>query len=71
MNIKVRFICCSEYDFMDNGKRVQGFSCKCYDENSGKIIKVKTDKMVKAEFGTEIPVIAEPNGNYINYRISA
>lgn len=71
MNMTLKFICCSEYDFEDKGKRVTGISCKCFDEKAKKIVKVQTDKMIKADFGTDIPVIVEPNGNYLNYRIDA
>lgn len=70
MQIKLRFICCSPYDFTDDeGRRVQGISCKCFDERSKKIVKVKTDKYIELDFGDEIDVDVVPNGNYLNYEI--
>ena len=64
----LKFICCSEYDFDGaDGKRVKGISCKCFDEESGKIVKVKTDVVIPAKFGDEIEVKVKPNGNYLDY----
>lgn len=71
MQITVKFICCSPYDFKDSdGNRVSGISCKCFDEESKSIIKVKTDKMLANKFGDDILVDVVPNGRYINYHVA-
>lgn len=72
MQMVVKFICCSAYDFTDRetGERVQGISCKCFDTENKDIIKLKTDKMINAEFGDEIVVDVIPNGRYINYKVA-
>lgn len=71
MQLIVKFICCSEYDFNDlDGNRVSGISCKCFDEQSKSIIKVKTDKMLVNKFGDDILVDVVPNGRYINYHVA-
>lgn len=72
MQMIVKFICCSAYDFIDpnTGERVQGVSCKCFDTDNKSIIKVKTDKMVDYEFGDDVLVNVVPNGRYINYQIA-
>ncbi len=67
----VRFICCKSYDFTDqNGSRVAGISCKCFDEENNCIIKVKANDMLDCQFGDEISVTCVPNGRYVNYVIS-
>ena len=71
MQLVVKFICCSEYDFNNpDGNRVKGVSCKCFDEQSKSIIKVKTDKMLVNKFGDDILVDVVPNGRYINYHVA-
>lgn len=71
MQKTVRFICCSGYDFKDKaGNRVVGISCKCFDEETKTIIKVKTNHLLDCEFGEEIVVNIVPNGRYINYQIA-
>lgn len=67
MKIELRFIFCREYEF--EGKK--GITCSCYDENSGKIVKVKTDVIIPAEFGDVLSVNAVPNGNYLKYQYVA
>ena len=72
MQMILKFILCSPYDFTDeHGKRVCGYSCKCFDENSNSIIKVKTDRMLDYHFGDDVLVDVVPNGRYINYHIAA
>lgn len=66
MQMKVRFICCSSYDFDGN----KGISCKCFDENKKKIIKVSTNHLLDYDFGDEVIVDVIPNGNYLNYQIA-
>lgn len=71
MQMKVKFICCSSYDFVDkDGKRVTGISCKCFDEKNNSIIKVKSNRLLDNKFGDEIVVNIVPNGRYINYQIA-
>lgn len=71
MQTKLRFICCSTYDFAgEDGSRVKGISCKCFDERSKKIVKVATKHLLDCEFGDEIIVEVVPNGNYLNYQIA-
>ena len=71
MQITVKFICCSPYDFKDSDdNRVSGISCKCFDEESKSIIKVKTDKMLDCSFGDDIIVDVVPNGRYIKYQLA-
>lgn len=71
MQIKLKFICCTDYDFTDdNGKQVKGVSCRCFDPESGKIVKVKTDVMLYNEFGDDVIVNVKPNGNYLTYEIA-
>lgn len=70
MQTTLKFICCSSYDFNDkDGNRVQGISCKCFDEHSKKIVKVTTDKELNLDFGDDVTVDVVPNGNYLNYEI--
>lgn len=70
MQTTLRFICCSAYNFTDDdGKKVEGITCKCFDEKSKKIVKVKTNKVVLYDFGDDVLVDVVPNGNYINYEI--
>lgn len=72
MKYVLKFICCSEYDFEDdNGKRVKGVTCKCFDCETGKIVKVKTDALIPAEFGEDLEVVVKPNGNYLSYEYVA
>lgn len=72
MQMIVKFICCTSYDFVDaDGKRVVGVSCKCFDENNNCIIKVKTDKMLDYHFGDDVLVDIIPNGRYLNYQVAA
>lgn len=71
MQVVFRFICCNEYDFTDdNGRRIQGVSCKCFDENAKQIVKVKTDKMLDKVFGDEVLVNLVPNGRYLSYVVA-
>lgn len=71
MQINMKFVCCSSYDFVNHetGERVQGISCSCFDESQNKIIKVKTTKMLNYKFGDDVVVNAVPNGKYISYEI--
>lgn len=70
MQTTLKFICCSSYNFKDDdGNRVQGISCKCFDEKTKKIVKVKTDNLLYYEFGDDVTVDVIPNGNYLNYEI--
>ncbi len=72
MKYVLKFICCSEYDFTDdNGKQVKGITCKCFDVETGKIVKVKTDALIPAEFGEDLEVTVKPNGNYLSYEYVA
>ena len=71
MQITLKFICCSSYDFTDDeGKRVKGVSCKCFDPESKKIVKVKTDTLLDFDFGDDILVNVIPNGNYLTYEVA-
>lgn len=71
MQIKLKFICCTDYDFTGNdGNQVKGISCRCFDPESRKIVKVKTDKMLDHKFGDDILVNVKPNGNYLNYEVA-
>lgn len=65
MQVTLKFILCSPYDF--DGKK--GFSCRCYDPKANKIVKVKTDKELPYVFGDDVTVDVVPNGNYLNYEI--
>lgn len=68
MQLKVRFICCRPYNFVDDaGNQVHGVSCSCFDEASNKIIKVKVDRVLDYVFGDEIMVNVVFNGNYVRY----
>lgn len=69
MQVTLKFILCSSYDFDDKGKHMQGFSCRCYDAKANKIVKVKTDKDLPYVFGDDVTVDVVPNGNYLNYEI--
>lgn len=72
MKYILKFICCSSYDFTDaNGKRVTGITCKCFDEETGKIVKVKTAGLIPLIFGEDIEVVVKPNGNYLSYEYVA
>ncbi len=73
MKYVLKFISCSEYDFTDEntGKEVKGISCKCFDVESQKIVKVKTDVVIPADFGDDLEVDVVPNGNYLNYKYVA
>ncbi|MCH5320863.1 MAG: hypothetical protein J1E36_03825 [Eubacterium sp.] len=67
----VRFINCTSYDFVDkDGKRVTGISCKCFDEDSKSIIKVKTSHLLDKNFGDEVLVNVLFNGRFVNYEIA-
>lgn len=71
MQTTLKFICCSEYDFVDaEGKRVSGISCKCFDMHAKKIVKVRTNHFIDADFGDDIDVNIVPNGNYLNYEVA-
>ena len=71
MQVKFKFICCTDYDFTDgSGKQVKGISCRCFDPKTEKIVKVKTDKKLDYKFGDEVLVNVVPNGNYVNYEIA-
>lgn len=71
MQMTVKFICCTSYDFKDgDGNRVVGISCKCFDEENNAIIKVKTSHLLPNKFGDDVVVNIIPNGRYINYQIA-
>lgn len=71
MQTTLKFICCFSYDFKDDsGERITGITCKCFDEESGKIVKVKTNHMIDACFADEIIVNVIPNGNYLTYEVA-
>lgn len=67
MPYNLRFIMCKEYNFEGN----KGITCQCFDENTGKIVKVKTDVIIPAKFGEIIEVQMIPNGNYLTYKYVA
>jgi hypothetical protein len=72
MQVKFKFICCSEYDFDDRetGKHMHGFSCKAYDPTSKQIVKVRTNHQINKEFGAEITCNVIFNGRYVNYEVA-
>lgn len=64
----LKFIRSSDYDFTnDAGERVQGVSCQCFEPVSKKIVKVKTDVVLDFEFGDDVEVNVELNGDRVNY----
>lgn len=66
-----KFILCKSYDFTDNnGQRVTGITCQCYDPENKSIIKVKTNHLVNAEFGDDILVNVVPRGRFVDYEIA-
>lgn len=71
MEIKMKFINCTPYDFTsDNGQHYCGYSCRCFDTSSKKVVKVKSDKLINMSFGDDVTVLAVPNGRYLNYEIA-
>ena len=72
MQTTLKFICCSDYDFVnqETGERITGIAFKCFEPNSKKIVKVKTDCLIDGEFGDDVLVNVVINGNYLNYEIA-
>lgn len=66
-----KFILSKPYDFTDNnGQRITGITCQCFDPENKCIIKVKTKHLVNAEFGDDILVNIVFNGRYANYELA-
>lgn len=71
MEIVMKFINCTPYDFTaDNGTRYIGYSCRCFDTQTQKIVKVKSERQLKNSFGDDVTVMCTPNGRYLNYSIA-
>lgn len=73
MKVKLGFIFSREYDFVDpnTNKRMQGISCRCFEFNSGKIVKVSTDVEIPAKFGEILEVNGVIDGDKIKYEYVA
>ena len=70
MELVMKFINCTPYDFTaENGAHYSGYSCRCFDTRSKKIVKVKSDSFIDLEFGDDVTVDCVPNGRYLNYSI--
>ncbi|MCH5315276.1 MAG: hypothetical protein J1E81_05130 [Eubacterium sp.] len=67
---ELKFIFSKPYNFTDNGKRVTGITCQCYDPVDKSIVKVKTNHLVDADLGDDILVDVEIKGRYVNYKIA-
>ena len=71
MEMTMKFINCDSYDFTaDNGQRYRGFTCRCFDTSTKKIVKCKADHLIDAKFGDDIKVHCTPNGRYLNYHVA-
>lgn len=71
MELTMKFINCTPYDFTaENGAHYSGYSCRCFDTQSKKIIKVKSDSFIDLSFGDDIDVVCTPNGRYLNYSVA-
>lgn len=72
MNKTVKFICSKSYDFTneETGERVQGVSCKCFDEEQKQIISVRTKKVLDYNFGDDVEIEIKLNGKYVSYAIA-
>ena len=73
MKVKLGFIFSREYDFTDpnTNKRMQGVSCRCFEFNSGKIVKVSTDVEIPAKFGEILEVDVKLDGDKVKYEYVA